>query len=1552
MQEQQRAKEAEERDTDVPPMDLDDNSAVAEQSAAMPITQQMHEEVASHRQTPEIKVKIEGEADALTGAGKAALKKYQTPHHTVVPPNQSIRAASPLPQVPERRVTRSLARSRSLSVSDVSAPPLAMKGGQSKLSQQLVVKDEDVKTDTKAKKNVQRARSGTPVVKVEEEDDDEAPFEPSYHLARLLPAHLRHGRRSPTIVEEPTQAQTGEPSFQPSYHSAKLLPALLRQARRSPTIVEEPTQAQAGQEDTNVTQSAVDESKPAEATAVKLEDKQEKEKETQEVHSPVKRPILASPPSSPVTARAPPPSSATDDILNEDKVPKMDLPPKPARTEPPEEFEGKKSGKLFAPRSASSDEVQVPKPLARNEDRSMTAFAIEDLLLRPKITISASGKQGDDLGESPEKRTEEVETRSKDDSGFSSDPVPHGQDPACVSDKPEMAQKQDVPQAKNATIDNDNEQEELTFLPTRDADAIRGPIRYPSTSPSYADETEDVDDEFFEDSYGAQVGHAAKYTSIKPVANSSAESTNPHTVSNGSAATGSSNLKASTANHEKSFAVNKAFGYAIDKTLHQTPVSEDGKPEAGYIDPNYTRGPRDVQPQPQPQLQPQLAAARSHPAHSSYQSDLQDNNTQSNQAKHTRSSDPAAQQFGNSSEQAQEDVHAASKRGPLHYENAPVKPHWQPNIPAQYGSFSSVSEAGRTGPAALASRIAPAPPLTATASSAPHNVPWWLQQAFTQSTDAGYAGHHLPMYQPMQMYNGQTFTPWPSAPSANEMQPAPPFNQQVYQMTCPRCQECGSLAIESVQYYGTCDVGSPPPAQSMPHQGQQQRALKQMPAKVAHDQLPHEQSKSSSEASVEEDDGSTDQPPLASRVAAPTVQQLRQNYTFANLTAAGSSNKASSLVHPPAARSAPKNNQSEVSSKAGLQVTSKKSISSDHHNARMIPQKQVKLPLSKAVEDAKKTSLLAKQSKRTASTVRDLPSASRRDKPAPAEAKFWKPEYNRSTSVGQLTVRTSRPPGPAMRAIGIPPANLATSGFLAAAENTGTLTRKQAVAVSGPHRMSDSDKKPKPSKLPLQSGALAVRRVPARQPSPPPEVPRHQVDHAIKRWITNSEAKVDKSQPPAMQSDLVETEEEDDDMGNFHDNEDDEGDQPELSTNIRVKIEPPQRRQAQAGNPVAKPQARTQISRNKDSTPTATKRNRSQQQQRPAEDERGPAKRVRMSNPLEQPSNYPPNVQTGGRPHLQLQPNNGFASGQQIPAGGGQLKSAMKAKPTQANKAVTNKHVNFAHLNPDESDDSDGRRSPGIVPMPIRPQPPARPPVRKQTVPEQAARPRRATTKQPIYVEQTPLEAYAEDDDDEDTPDISDTQLLAQTLPKYYMPPSNPPERMAGPSAVAGRGKGRGKTPSQFDAQEEDQALGRTVRAPAKTTRSGAANRGQDRWSEEEARVEEEDEFSEPDIPEDFDSDGEATHALQKQAVKTPPKKSQPVKGKGRAASTTIQAPKKATPRRRKATEPLAREDQHDEEEDSDEAEFQPVKTTTRQRKTPAPKTKATPARKPRATKK
>ncbi|KAK9896599.1 hypothetical protein P389DRAFT_211324 [Cystobasidium minutum MCA 4210] len=334
----QRKKEEEERDADVPHLDLD-----AEEARAPPMAVDHNEDFShahqdgmeddSHQEAHAVEVKMEQEEDHADIASRAS--NFRTPHQAVIPPPPTPsqyrpahhrRSASPFTATPERRVTRAMARTRSLSAvtDDPSPSPLLLKGVQSKLSQELTAEDED-KVGKQAEDELHQsgapATFETPAAKIEEAATTAT-------LKRPLPEKKPHPRLLQRIRQE-----------------------------RSMTIAEEPDEDPAEAEKTLHEATAAVSREKCE-TETKLEEAEKPQARQSYSTSPVRKPILASNSPSPVKLASGSTSEAsvkenTQDLSSGKAA-------KSAQSQALEELKDRKGEPLFFPRSSSSEPAQKP----------------------------------------------------------------------------------------------------------------------------------------------------------------------------------------------------------------------------------------------------------------------------------------------------------------------------------------------------------------------------------------------------------------------------------------------------------------------------------------------------------------------------------------------------------------------------------------------------------------------------------------------------------------------------------------------------------------------------------------------------------------------------------------------------------------------------------------------------------------------------------------------------------------------------------------------------------------------------------------------------------------------------------------------------------------------------------------------------------------------------------------------------------------------------------------------------------------------------------------
>lgn len=326
-------------------------------------------------------------------------------------------------------------------------------------------------------------------------------------------------------------------------------------------------------------------------------------------------------------------------------------------------------------------------------------------------------------------------------------------------------------------------------------------------------------------------------------------------------------------------------------------------------------------------------------------------------------------------------------------------------------------------------------------------------------------------------------------------------NEEAYNMTCPRCQDCGSTAIANLDYYGQCDIANPPAreAASFP---QASSAFQAKQWQLHEEKLRREDSESSSEPPSEEDedeDESTREKPLQSRISEPAVNRLREQFTFTRPVQLPLLTRGRHT--PPEPFPGPLQKKVRFGSpEKGDKRSPRKSVSTAHAESRMVPEKLVKIgrpTVSKAVEQIMHAK--PKQGARHVLTLNDLPSARKSGKQSKLQLNANMaslPPFRASATAGV----PSRLPGQAqLKALG-PAARLFPPSYLNATEaSVKAYTRTQSVC--GPSRISEAGKTPAPvhTRQGPQSGALVVRNMPARQVTPQTEPERHAEKAAVPR---------------------------------------------------------------------------------------------------------------------------------------------------------------------------------------------------------------------------------------------------------------------------------------------------------------------------------------------------------------------------------------------------------------------------------------------------------------------
>lgn len=336
------------------------------------------------------------------------------------------------------------------------------------------------------------------------------------------------------------------------------------------------------------------------------------------------------------------------------------------------------------------------------------------------------------------------------------------------------------------------------------------------------------------------------------------------------------------------------------------------------------------------------------------------------------------------------------------------------------------------------------------------DVPWWIRKVIEEQErshgnsgeeSAAHAGA-LGAARPERMYA-------PCAgPSLPHQQLHQPQGEQVYEMTCPQCQDCGSKAIEFIRYYGTCDIMDPSrvsPAQPNGHH-QPQSILKPVQHQIGPQQATRSVSQSSSDAADDH-------------------QRMR---SAPPMTAA---QKKVRIISP------------ERHARASVE---KKTVSNDHASDRIVREKQARqgrTTLRQAVENAMKASDRARQRAASAALEKPLAPSTYSHQ---AQRSFDLPGVRPFTSVMTPATTGQKAVGTAQRlALGTQSAsaNIPKRGYMNEVEDNQRRERDNSGSLHARvSRISDAEKQPTSAQLVKRSTTLAVRRMPARQPTPNREV--------------------------------------------------------------------------------------------------------------------------------------------------------------------------------------------------------------------------------------------------------------------------------------------------------------------------------------------------------------------------------------------------------------------------------------------------------------------------------
>lgn len=438
------------------------------------------------------------------------------------------------------------------------------------------------------------------------------------------------------------------------------------------------------------------------------------------------------------------------------------------------------------------------------------------------------------------------------------------------------------------------------------------------------------------------------------------------------------------------------------------------------------------------------------------------------------------------------------------------------------------------------------------------DIPNWIHDAMVRSPTPGDAGLSTVSTLPSAPQQTTAVAPALRARHAPMLRQQPPLaslstkqDDESYQMTCPRCQDCGSTDIANLEYYGQCAIANASSrALQSSLQTQPPSILKQEVSRAAEDELTFSETESSC-TSVESSSCSHDEGAMSDvsdmqskgideealrglldRVGIPTADLLRQQYMYKRRT-----------QHPAVPSKTAQKKVRIVTPERDKQATSRKLVSSDHEKARSIPEKrfkkEMKPTLSQKVNQAVQARHKEATKTRFAPVLSDLPSTRPTWRPAPAKQTYNMSDLPMAVRACSSAAVSNRPPGPAQKtALGevaklLPPAYMAVLGC----RSSGY---KRDQSASGPSHISNVTPRTVTSaavgRVP-QSGTLVVRDRPTRQAAVQQDKGNRDIKPSANKL---SKAKGSSPRLPIRRAGQAENDTSEEDISEYYDDSEDE----------------------------------------------------------------------------------------------------------------------------------------------------------------------------------------------------------------------------------------------------------------------------------------------------------------------------------------------------------------------------------------------------------------------------
>lgn len=828
----------------------------------------------------------------------------------------------------------------------------------------------------------------------------------------------------------------------------------------------------------------------------------------------------------------------------------------------------------------------------------------------------------------------------------------------------------------------------------------------------------------------------------------------------------------------------------------------------------------------------------------------------------------------------------------------------------------------------------------------PYHVPDWLEGVLASPPIPEKTAPAPATVTSLQSVSKQTTTtpqPAPSRPPAMISADLSPAHltiggsEQLYEMTCPRCQDCGSTAIANLEHYGKCAIVNPA-TQALPRavQSQPRSILKQVMPRRAEKEPAYSESESSltSEASSEEsyeakkpdlsevqDDNILDRShqPLLERIDPSAVKHLLTHYTYQRPVQDPAEDRFNQSQQAIPGQATQKRVRI-VSPEKARQLSSRKLVSSVHEKARSIPEKRVKAEprqtLSQKVDQAIRAR--PKPAIKHASVLSDLPSTGTFAKSASEQV------YNMSDLPS--TVRASsraavynRVPGQAQRSALGEVAEILAQSYMADLKGR-TNGGKRIQSASGPSRIANSMHASVPTAVAsqtLQGGTLVARNKPTRQAVNQSDKGRREVKPSA---TMHSVARVPSTRRAMLRAEYAESEMSDEDAFDNEENFDDETEV--VAASAPAKTSQSTNRATAKHTPLKKPAAQTATG-----SITRKRRTRSDETIEAKLQQEIPAKRMKVEEPSAatrqqyNPAERPLPAKAGQKP----QPTRNARLAKTGPSA---PVSDKMQEPPGPHPRITKKQLQL--IQPSGDEQTANKKVTKVAPMPLPGKVKAKStaqPIPKAQAAQASRRPQPPSRQE--FEEGVDLAQYFDSENDEEL-----EAELERPIPANYRFPKTQGKRPIAPGTA------------RFSSQSEP-------RQPNQTATRGRRGLGKFTY-EAEVSEEEENIYGDNELM----AEGEAPYFVEgeEETIPTARARKSDVRGQTKAvpprSAKTPAQPKKApkytakprAPPRGKTRTVVSEEEEeeaeegcevYDEEEDRSEEEVLPVKKT-RARTTPA----------------